>query len=318
MAGGVVEGFAQYFGIDPTWSRIGTVVASALSIGVAPAYVAAWLLIPDERDPDPRVFRINTQLDRLVPGGLAFALALGMLSSGANLPDSGSLVSLVLIGLGLMVLKQASDSAPTLSQTPTNGVAVKPAAPTSDVSDIEPPPAPVVNGVAVEPAAPTSDVSDVETPPPPAPQPGTELVHPQEVDLVPAPAPAFTGDDEFVLASYEAAPAWAQPPETALSLKTAPPPVTGKARRFGRGRSQSNRPPSGRRGALGPAVGVIFLLAVAAAASDMDLGSVPRPVLIAAGVTLALTSALIFRATRIRTVLFGLVTFSSFALVALA
>jgi phage shock protein PspC (stress-responsive transcriptional regulator) len=49
MLGGVASGVADYFGIDPTLVRIGFVVLTFVSAGLAvPLYLAGWLLIPDE------------------------------------------------------------------------------------------------------------------------------------------------------------------------------------------------------------------------------------------------------------------------------
>jgi len=50
MIGGVVGGFARYFGIDPTLARIIYVVVSILSVafpGIL-VYVICWLVMPEE------------------------------------------------------------------------------------------------------------------------------------------------------------------------------------------------------------------------------------------------------------------------------
>ena len=52
---GVSGGFAEYFGIDPVWTRFGVVIASLVTFPTIPiVYVAAWLIIPkDETTPTP-------------------------------------------------------------------------------------------------------------------------------------------------------------------------------------------------------------------------------------------------------------------------
>lgn len=47
--GGVCGGVARYLGVDPTVIRVVTVIGAVLGIGtVVVAYVAAWVLMPDE------------------------------------------------------------------------------------------------------------------------------------------------------------------------------------------------------------------------------------------------------------------------------
>ena len=49
---GVVGGIARRFGWDPTWTRVGYVVVSALSAafpGIL-AYLVLWLLMPEGND----------------------------------------------------------------------------------------------------------------------------------------------------------------------------------------------------------------------------------------------------------------------------
>ncbi len=48
MLGGVAQGVAEYFDIDPTLVRIGFVAATLLGGLAVPLYIAGWLLIPAE------------------------------------------------------------------------------------------------------------------------------------------------------------------------------------------------------------------------------------------------------------------------------
>lgn len=49
MIAGVAGGMADYFDIDPTIVRIGFVVLAFMGGLAIPAYIAGWVLIPDER-----------------------------------------------------------------------------------------------------------------------------------------------------------------------------------------------------------------------------------------------------------------------------
>jgi phage shock protein PspC (stress-responsive transcriptional regulator) len=48
MVAGVAGGLADYFDVDPTIVRIGFVVLGFMGGLAIPAYVAGWLLIPEE------------------------------------------------------------------------------------------------------------------------------------------------------------------------------------------------------------------------------------------------------------------------------
>jgi phage shock protein PspC (stress-responsive transcriptional regulator) len=51
MVAGVAGGLADYFDVDPTIVRIGFVVLGFMGGLAIPAYLAAWLLIPEEGAP---------------------------------------------------------------------------------------------------------------------------------------------------------------------------------------------------------------------------------------------------------------------------
>ena len=49
MVAGVCSGMADYLGLDPTVVRVAAVLGAVVSCGtVAIAYVAAWILMPEE------------------------------------------------------------------------------------------------------------------------------------------------------------------------------------------------------------------------------------------------------------------------------
>lgn len=49
MVAGVCQGVANYFGIDATVVRLATVILALVTFGGAViAYLAAWLLVPEE------------------------------------------------------------------------------------------------------------------------------------------------------------------------------------------------------------------------------------------------------------------------------
>jgi phage shock protein PspC (stress-responsive transcriptional regulator) len=50
---GVCGGIAEFFGIDATWVRLGTVVLSLFTIGTGVAvYIVLWLFLPDSSTGD--------------------------------------------------------------------------------------------------------------------------------------------------------------------------------------------------------------------------------------------------------------------------
>jgi phage shock protein C len=49
MVAGVAGGLAEYFGVDPTWLRLGWIAALLVTGPVALiAYLACWLVVPPE------------------------------------------------------------------------------------------------------------------------------------------------------------------------------------------------------------------------------------------------------------------------------
>jgi phage shock protein PspC (stress-responsive transcriptional regulator) len=113
MIAGVCGGIAEYFGIDPVIVRVVAVALVFAGGAGLLAYVAAWLLIPDEdADPLDRPGRAAT-----IAGAVALVLAGGALVPLWNGPFgghwSGPFVGLVFVGLaGLGVWYLASGEAP--------------------------------------------------------------------------------------------------------------------------------------------------------------------------------------------------------------
>jgi phage shock protein PspC (stress-responsive transcriptional regulator) len=114
MIAGVCGGIAEYFGIDPVIVRVVAVALVFAGGAGLLAYVAAWLLIPDEdADPLERPGRAAT-----IAGAVALVLAAGALVPLWNGPFgghwSGPFVGLVFIGLaGLGVWYLASGEQPS-------------------------------------------------------------------------------------------------------------------------------------------------------------------------------------------------------------
>src|SRR3954447_160823 len=113
MIAGVCGGIAEYFGIDPVIARVMAVaVVFARGAGLL-AYLAAWLLVPDEgSDPSERPGRTAT-----IAGAAALVLAVCVLPLW-NGPFgghwSGPFVGVVFVGLaGLGVWYVASGEAPS-------------------------------------------------------------------------------------------------------------------------------------------------------------------------------------------------------------
>lgn len=56
MLGGVLAGLGQYFGIDPLWLRLATVVLTFVLQGLTiPAYIVLWILVPAATTPAERL-----------------------------------------------------------------------------------------------------------------------------------------------------------------------------------------------------------------------------------------------------------------------
>lgn len=136
--GGVCGGIAAQYGIDAVAVRVIAVALGLLGVGV-PLYLAAWLLVPLEGDPD---LELGPGRGWRYPVGIvlvAFAL-LGLFGWGSgNFLDGGFFVAAVLGGLGVWLLLNgrdrthpltfagaASSSVPTTTATTATAAPVPP------------------------------------------------------------------------------------------------------------------------------------------------------------------------------------------------
>lgn len=56
MFGGVLAGLGQFFGIDPLWLRLATVILTFVLQGLTiPAYILLWILVPPATTPAERL-----------------------------------------------------------------------------------------------------------------------------------------------------------------------------------------------------------------------------------------------------------------------
>ncbi len=101
VVAGVASGVAQHFGIDVTIVRVGFVVATVLGGFGILAYLGAWLFLPTPGDdrPGPRDWRFWL--------GLAFLVsAFFTVVARFDLPDSGWVFAILLIGVGVALWRQ--------------------------------------------------------------------------------------------------------------------------------------------------------------------------------------------------------------------
>lgn len=181
--GGVAKGMADYVGIDPLFLRIGFVVlAFASGLGLF-AYLAAWLLIPDDSDTDDRPLALTGHLPALVAGFGVLVLGSIALTSGFSL-DLDVLVPVTMVVLGLWVLNQRRD--PQTASVPFAGPAARglASAPPADPHLTPPPPSPppppaTPSPPAGEPVDPTTPLPSAAGVPPLPPAPGWAQLHPE-------------------------------------------------------------------------------------------------------------------------------------------
>ncbi len=105
VVGGVAAGIADRFGLDPTVVRIAFVVVGVMGgLGVL-IYLALWLLIPEIGDERPRTFAARRRTTRFWLGVIVLAGVAADLVDGSDLPSSGWLFALLLIGIGVALWK---------------------------------------------------------------------------------------------------------------------------------------------------------------------------------------------------------------------
>jgi phage shock protein PspC (stress-responsive transcriptional regulator) len=112
VIGGVAAGLGRYFDLDPIIFRIGAIVLVLLGGAGLIAYLAAWLLIPDENAPGEPAESRNRWL---VIGGVVlllcvswpFLLGGGLLVAGLGIPLA------ILVGAGVLVWWFVSGEGPS-------------------------------------------------------------------------------------------------------------------------------------------------------------------------------------------------------------
>lgn len=121
---GVCSGLARYFRIDPTIVRIAAVALLLFGgVGVV-AYLAAWLLVPEDGETEPLLHRgiaVDQSRVRVIAGGILLVIAVLVLA-GSIAPDvGGALILPLILGLGgllLLVAPGQSDTPPARAARP--------------------------------------------------------------------------------------------------------------------------------------------------------------------------------------------------------
>jgi len=148
ILGGVCAGLARYFNIDPTIARIGAAALLLLGgVGII-AYLAAWLLVPEEGSDEPLLrtgIAVEHGRTRVIAGGALLVVAL-LVIAGRLIPDvSDDLIApsiLALAGILLLVGPRfGGDDGPTAPPVPPGGGTAT-APPTPPPSPPSPRPAP--------------------------------------------------------------------------------------------------------------------------------------------------------------------------------
>jgi phage shock protein PspC (stress-responsive transcriptional regulator) len=148
--GGVCAGIADYVGVDVTVVRLLALLLAVTGPGI-PAYIVAWVVMPEAGPDDPEATHASASLgDRgpqLLGTGLLI-LAVLVVWDGWGWPGDGFLVPIVLIGAGVTLLARSpSDSdahepaAPATMPTPRPTTPIDP-----DVTATMPATAPTVTG----------------------------------------------------------------------------------------------------------------------------------------------------------------------------
>lgn len=175
ILGGVASGIARYLGVDPVLIRLGFVLATLLGgVGIL-AYVAGWLLIPEESTTAPSYGRPRANVRQL----LGFAvLGIGLLVVLGNFDlwvDEQAIWAVGLIAIGAAVLwargrESDDDVPPPGSPPPSPPSSTPPGAPAPGgpiVAPPQPPSAPPPPGAPSWPPAPPPAAGPLPAPPPP-------------------------------------------------------------------------------------------------------------------------------------------------------
>lgn len=121
--GGVAAGVARYLGVDPLFARIAFVILTIGGPGLF-VYIAAWLLVPDDDDPDPRPIALTSNVTAMVFGFIVLSLGAADVLSG--LTDERLIVPAALVAVGIFLLNQRETPS-----NPADGVAFASPGPTA-------------------------------------------------------------------------------------------------------------------------------------------------------------------------------------------
>lgn len=172
--GGVATGLGRYVGVSPVFFRIAFVVLVFASGFGLFAYVGAWLLLPDDADPDPRQLAVTASVPALIGGFVTLIVGSIALTSDIDI-DFSVLVPLGLVVLGVWVLNQRrfpeDATIPFAAPAPPANPRVVPPPPaTAPPPSWAGAPTPPASGPAVAPTATPAtdaDLGDVSTTPEP-------------------------------------------------------------------------------------------------------------------------------------------------------
>ncbi len=125
---GVSAGIAEFFGIDPTFVRLATLVFAVTGVGIL-AYLAAWVVVPLRPEglvDAPRARPIADERTTTVAFGIAaLALAFGIVTG------SWAVLALALVGGGVWLLSQHAGSTPASYPASAHGASAPPGPPTA-------------------------------------------------------------------------------------------------------------------------------------------------------------------------------------------
>lgn len=173
---GVAGGLARTLGVEPVVVRIGLVIAGVVAFPVVLAYVAGWLLLPEDDAPAPAPASQRTDAGFWFGVALLAVVVVGLAAS-LDGPGSGPLVALALVGVGVALYRR-DDGTPTApGRTTTTAAATGPATPRlpDDVApgersqEAHPVPPGTDGGGATPPPVPPTAVHATPPAPPPAP-----------------------------------------------------------------------------------------------------------------------------------------------------
>ena len=120
--GGVAAGLGRYVGVEPKVFRIAFVILTLFGGSGLVIYLAGWLLLPNEDDPDPTPLALTSNTVALVVGFIVLALGtLGLFEGETWGLGAEVVIPAALIMAGLWVLNQRSESLTMAGPGPPTG-----------------------------------------------------------------------------------------------------------------------------------------------------------------------------------------------------